>query len=230
MEKKSSKELIISTLKEKSCMKQDVYERTTKVFESLKNVLQELVEEFRQEMDGVDKRVELGYKSKGTNEAEFRFAGDALVFHMHTNVFCFDKSHSIWKTSYVKENELRGYCGMINIYNFLADSLKYNRMNDSGYLVARIFVNMDNHFFVEGKQELGHLYNDFMHSVLDKEALRAVIDSAILYSLDFDLLTPPYENMKEITVFESQELTSNVALKTGKRLGFKFEADRNTVK
>src|SRR5574340_1141800 len=59
-------------------------------------------------------------------------------FH-HTNVFEFDTRHLVWKTSYVKEKATRSFCRMINVYNFLPDSFKYNRANDLGYLVARIF-------------------------------------------------------------------------------------------
>ena len=55
---------------------------------------------------------------------------------------------------------------MINIYNFLADSFKYNRLNDVGYLVGRVFLNKDLHYFVEGKRQLGFLYNDFVNDKL----------------------------------------------------------------
>jgi len=34
---------------------------------------------------------------------------------------------------------------MISIYNFLSDSFKFNRVNDIGYLIARVFTNKENH-------------------------------------------------------------------------------------
>ena len=139
----SQKNQVLKLLSEKSCMKQDVFAKTTSVFVDLKEVIKEIVEELRAVMDSKDQRVEIGYKSRGMYEAELKFAGDVLLFHMHTNVFDFDASHFIRKTSYSKENEYNTFCGMINVYNFLADSLKYNRVNDSGYLVARIFVNRE---------------------------------------------------------------------------------------
>ena len=43
-------------------------------------------------------------------------------------------------TSYVKEDKNRSYCGVIHLYNFLADSFKYNRLNDVGYLIGRVFI------------------------------------------------------------------------------------------
>ena len=46
---------------------------------------------------------------------------------------------------------MRSFCGVINIYNFLSQTLlKYNRLNDAGFLIASVFINKDYHFFVEG--------------------------------------------------------------------------------
>lgn len=126
-------------------------------------------------MQGVDKRIVIDYKDKGEFEIELRVAGDILFFYMHTNIFEFEKSHPLWKTSYLKENEFNSYCGTIQIYNFLSDSFKYNRMNDVGYMIGRIFINKDAHFYVEGKRQLGFLYNDFANAVIDKSSLRAVV-------------------------------------------------------
>ena len=149
---------------------------------------------------------------------------------MHTNVFDFEKSHAIWNTSYVKDDKLRAYCGMINVYNFLADSFKYNRLNDIGYLVGRIFLNKDAHYFVEGKKQLGFLYNDFVNEVIDNEKIRKIIESSILYSMDFDLITPHYDAMKIVSVHDVNEATSAMSIKTGKRLGFKFNVDSENIK
>jgi hypothetical protein len=226
----SQKEKITKLLREKSCMKQDVFAKTKEAFQDLKVVLNELVDELKVDMHHADNRVEVGYKSRGHYEAELRFAGDVLLFHMHTNVFDFDKSHPIWKTSYANENEYNTFCGIINVYNFLSDSLKFNRVNDSGYLVARIFINREGHFFVEGKKQLGFMYNDFMNSNISKVDFRKIAESAMLFSLNFDLLTPPYDSMREISVHEVDQLTNQMKLKTAKRLGFKFDADEITIK
>lgn len=225
MEKKSPYDLIVQMLKEKSTMKQDVFKITVDTFNEFKTTLKEIVEELSVVMEKVDSRIVLEYKSKNEFNAEIKIAGDTLIFQAHTNVFHFDKSHHIWSSSYVKEDHYRAYCGMINIYNFLSDSIKYNRENDLGYLVGRVFINKDRHFFVEGKRQLGFLYNNFAQSHIDKKLIRSVIESAILYCIDFDLLTPSYDTMKEVSVQEIQELTKNMVITTGKRLGFKFQAD-----
>ncbi|PKP47987.1 MAG: hypothetical protein CVT95_04950, partial [Bacteroidetes bacterium HGW-Bacteroidetes-12] len=164
---KSPKELILDTLKEKACLKQDVYKKTVAIFNDFKAEAEKLSLELKEEMSKIDKDVLLEYIDKSDFEFQIKFGGDVLVFFMHTNVFDFDKSHSIWNSSYVQDDPLRSYCGMINVYNFLADSFKYNRVNDVGYLVARFFVNKDLHYFVEGKRQLGFLYNDFIHEVID---------------------------------------------------------------
>ena len=222
------KELILNTLKEKSVLKQDVYKQTALVFAQFKMVVKEITNEFKEKMAPIDSRIAINFKDKGEFEFELIIAGDILIFYMHTNVFEFDKSHSIWKTSYVRDNEMNSYCGIINIYNFLADSFKYNRVKDVGYLIARVFINKDLHYFVEGKRQLGFLYNDFVNAVIDKQAATNIVESAILYCLNFDLFTPPFENVKEVSVLEIIEASDSMQT-TGKRLGFRFISDADPI-
>lgn len=229
MNEKDSQDLIFKTVKEKSILKQDVFNNTILNFKILKQVLKEIGDDLRSGVGEVDERVIVEYRDTGEYEAQLRVAGDLLIFHMHTNVFKFDGDNSLWKTSYFKENENRGYCGVLNIYNFLNDSFKYNRVNDSGYLIGRILINGENHFKVEGKRQMGFLYNDIINAIIDKDQMKAIIHSAILYTLDFDLYVPPYNQVKEVSVFEIQQLSDNLRIKTGKRLGFKFKADSDSV-
>lgn len=228
-ENKTPKELILETLKEKSSAKQDVFYQTIAVFELLKEVLAELAAEYSNEVKTFDKRLIVEYSDKGEFQAELRVAGDILIFLMHTNVFDFDRSHQIWKTSYVNDDNTRALCGNISIYNFLTDSFKYNRLNDLGYLIGRLYLNRELHYFVEGKRQLGFLYNDFVNNILDKKALRSVVESSILYTLSFDLYAPPYDQVKTVSVAEILEINSNYKIKTGKRLGFKFQADFDDI-
>jgi hypothetical protein len=224
-----SREKILTLLREKVVLKQEVYERTRAVFLELKKIMQEIYSDLQQEVRKINRDIAIEYRDKSDFEVEFTLADDTLVFLMHTNIFTFDQEHEIWKTSYVQEDRSRAFCGKIYIYNFLSDSFKYSRANDVGYLIARIFVNKDTHYFVEGKRQLGFLYNDFSSAILDKENLKKVLESALLYSLDFDPFTPPYEQMTQISVQEVIEtsLQSNIA--TGKRLGFRFQADSSGI-
>jgi len=210
-------------------MKQDTFQNTLAVFKIFKTTLKEISADLKKQMKGIDERIRFGYKEKSEYEAELKFAGDVLIFYMHTNIFNFDSSHNISKTSYVQEDEFRSYCGMITVHNFLTDSFKYNRVNDVGYLIARIFVNKEKHYFIEGKRQLGFLYNDFVNAVIDKKAIKEIIESAILYTLNFDMFTPPYDDVKEVSVKDFKEATKNMMLKTGKRMGFTFQADSDQV-
>lgn len=215
----------LSTLTVKSYLKQNVYDVTKTSFNIVKDVLQEVVVDYNKILQDVDHRLLFEYRDKGTFEAEIKVAGDLLIFNMHSNIFQFSRDHGIWKISYMKNNKLASYCGLINIYNFLSDSFKYNRLDDLGYLIGRVFINKDKYFFVEGKRELGYLYNDFGKIQIDKATIRAIIESAIQYTLGFDLLVPPYDNVKILTVSQMQEKMNKHRLQTGKRLGFNFQAD-----
>lgn len=219
------RDMIVRMLQQKSGMKQDVYHRILTLFRELKEVLQEVADDLEHEMLQRDKRVSVQYRDKGEMTCELKVAGDTVIFHMHTNVFRLDQGHSLWKTSYLEEDEQRGYFGVINVYNFLSDSFKYNRERDLGYLVSRLFLNKDGHFFVQGKRQLGFLYNDLAGNRMDRDVLKQVIYSTIIYVLDFDLLTPPYDQVNQVTVSEMNELNAGLQLTTGKRLGFRFQAD-----
>lgn len=219
------KQTILATLKEKSATKQHVYDQTLDVFKTMKNVLEKLAKEYNEQLMHSDSRILFEYKDNGVFEAELKFSGDVLVFMMHTNIFEFNREHNIWKMGYVKENVLNSYCGVIHIYNFLADSFKYQRYEDLGYLVGRIFVNKDKHYFVEGKKQLAFLYNDFGKSIIEESALKEIIETAISYALEFDLLVPPYEHVKLSSVGQVAQKREHSKLITGKRLGFQFNTD-----
>ena len=229
MEKPSTQDSILKILKGKSSMKQDVYEKTVKAFSILKTVAFEIVRDLKSSKELTDKRVIIEYRERGEFEFELRVSGDLLIFGMHTNIFEFDKSHLIWRGSYLKEDATRSFCGMINVYNFLNDSFKYHRINDFGYLIGRIFINKESHYFLEGKRQLGFLHNDFNHATLDEKTVRAVLESIILHCLNFDLYTPPFDSIREISVSEMQAASESMQIKTGKRLGFRFQADSDEI-
>ncbi|MBE2247012.1 MAG: hypothetical protein IAE67_07110 [Candidatus Competibacteraceae bacterium] len=225
----NARNLIVQTLRDKSVHKQEVFSKTKDVFKQLKTTLLEVHNDLLQRTQEEGVRLHFNYQEKGDFEVAFAFAGDTLIFHMHTNVFNFDRSNAIWKTTYVKENENRAYCGVINIYNFLTDSFKYNREQDIGYLIARIFINHEKHYFVEGKRQLGFLYNDFANATIDTSSLTRIIESAVLYSLDFDLLTPGYDQVKQVSVQEIYAHSESLQQRTGKRMGFLFQADNDDL-
>jgi len=210
----------------KSTVKQKVYQNTRKTFTILKKVLKKLEEDYLSVVkEKVPAAVLPVFKERGPFEVEFKIGGDLLIFSMHSNVFEFDDKHPVWKTPYVEEDSMRSYCGTINIYNFLADSFKYNRNNDLGYLVARIFVNKDNHFFVEGKRQSEEFVKDFAIDTISPGFVRQIVETAIQYSIEFDLLVPLYDQVKVATVDQMRQKISHSKMTTGKRLGFEFNSD-----
>ncbi len=218
-------ESILQKILTKSVTKQKIYQNTYEIFQLLKDCSREVTNDIKKELIVHKVNLPFEFSEKGEFTAELKFAADMLIMTMHTNIFEFPRAHPIMKTSYVMEDIMRSYCGVIHLYNFLSDSFKYNRSNDVGYLVARIFINKDLHFYVEGKEQIGFLYNDFIKATMDKKTIRKILVSAISYCIDFDLLMPPYDNIKEASVEEMMENANNMNIKTGKRLGFLFQAD-----
>lgn len=216
------------TLVKKASMKQLVYKNTLKQFEHLHKAIAEKVTKLKAEITNED--VRLSVLKAGEVEAQVAIGSDILVFHMHTNVFRFPDEDPIWKSSYLEKDATLGYCGIINIYNFLYDSFHYGRLNDSGYLIARILINKDNHFIVEGKGQLGFLFRDFINKQFDEKEIDKIVEQAFFHAVEFDLLTPPYNIVSEVTVNEMQNLISDLKLKTGKRMGFQFSAENDTIR
>lgn len=222
MAKKKQSELA-ALLEDRSLLKQDVYEKTREIYDMLRVVLEKKVDALRKEIP--NERVRLRFDSNGDYETHAYIGSDVLVFNMHSNVFSFPKEHGIWKNSYVEKDKDRAYCGVINIYNFLADSFLHNRLNDAGYMIGRIFVNKDGHYMVEGKGQLGFLFKDFKGATLDEKSMEKILEVAMQHAIEFDLHSPPYEKVQFVDVMQIKTLSSSQELKTGKRLGFKFKSE-----
>lgn len=170
---------------------------------------------------------EFVFSDRNEREFEIRFGSDILVFMMHTNVFEFSRYHEVMRLPYVQQDKDRSFCGVIQIYNFLTDSFDYNRDYDIGYLIGRVFVNKENHYFIEGKREVGMLYSNFNTSVINKESIESIVKSSMEYANNFDLLTPPFDEVKEITVGEVKNHVASRNHITAKRLGFVFQQDKD---
>jgi hypothetical protein len=220
---------ILKLLEQKIQLKQEVFEQTEDVFSELKKYLSQLVGELKSSVKDISKRAPLEFLELSQYETQFTLADEALLFVMHSNIFTFDNNHVIWRSKYVQTDPQRAFCGKIFIYNFLSDSFKYNRSNDLGYLIARIFVNKEKHFFVEGKRQLSYSYSEFGSNILDTGSIANIVESAILYSLDFDPFTPPFDSINDISVREVQEAGLQNRIATGKRLGFQFNTDTDGI-
>ena len=217
---------ILETIVSKSTLKQKVFDNTFATFNDLKETLLEMASEMDDQLDGLlDRRVRLEYRDRGKFEAQIQVANDLLIFQMHTDVFEFEPNHVIWQNPYVQTDRDNSYCGVINIYNFLSDSFKFNRNADEGYLIGRIFINREKCYFVEGKQQTSMRPMQFGKAEIDSEALVRILESAIYYALHFDLLLPSYDDNKRVTVDQFNTKLDNSKFVTGKRLGYDFDVD-----
>lgn len=214
-------------LKDRSVLKQEVYAITKAKFQELKGVVEEQIHQLKEEIQ--DERVRLIFEEKSDYQVHAYAGSDLLIFNMHSNVFCFPDEHPMHKTSYIEDDYSRSYCGVIHIYNFLADSFLHKRMNDAGYLLGRIFINKENHFMVEGKGQLGLLFRDFLNDELTKDRMHQITDEAIRHAAKFDLLAPPVDMIATISVMQMQTISTAQQLKTGKRLGFRFNTENDKI-
>ena len=219
------KESLKNLVFDKSDLKQKVFAATKETFELFRTTTRELIATFQEVNRREGRNVAFEFTDHGDFEFEVKFAGDVLVFDMHTNVFEFSRDHLVMKSPYIREDSRRSYCGVIRIYNFLADSFTYHRDQDLGYMIGRVFVNYEKHYFIEGKRELGMLYNNFNIALINSESVQSIVESAIEYTTNFDLLTPPYDEVKLVSVGEMRSDYDKKTMATGKRLGFRFQAD-----
>ena len=217
---------IIEGLNEKAALKQLIYRNTKNVFGELKNCSSKVVHRVLPEVVKKDKTVEVELKEISEFEFHLKFSGDTIAFIMHTNVFVFPPEHEVNHLKYVKEQPERAFCGMIQVYNFLSDSIKYNRLADTGYLLARIFINAEDHFYIDGHRQLDFLFKEMGSRELDQEVIHKIVEQSMLYVLDFDLYVPPISLMSEITLEQKDYFNNATGMATGKRLGFKMNGDQ----
>ena len=223
----ANRQQLIDLLMHKSALKQDVADDLEVVFADLRKLIDLEINALKEVI--IDERVRLFVKDRGDHEFHVYIGSDVLVFNLHHNVFRLPDSNPLWGTSYFKSQPNNGYFGTIHIYNFLAESLQQNRLDDQGYLLARIFVNHERHFFIEGKGSLGYTFSDPQHMLLSSEMLQLIAQMSFAYALQFDLYIPPFELMDEVSVGQIYVMGEQLKLRTAKRLGFKMSADESEI-
>lgn len=208
-------------IKKKSDLLCLVLENTKESFRLLKATAKSIIDELKTEYSKY-----FSFTDKSEFEFEIRFGTDLLIFSMNKNVYEFSRLHEVMKLPYIKEDKERSFSGVISIYNFLTDSFDYNRDYDIGYMIGRMFINKDKHYFIEGKREVGLLYSSFNTSVVDEASVKSIIMSSMEYVNNFNLLTPPFDQVKEVTVGEIKQKSIEKRFITAKRLGFEFQQDK----
>ncbi|MCH8546139.1 MAG: hypothetical protein LAT54_05350 [Cryomorphaceae bacterium] len=208
-------------LTKKSAAKVEVFNHMKTVMSMWKEVLEELASELSTDVCGDNEEIVIEYLDVSTFEAKLRTAGDILFSYVHTNVFALDESHYLHQHSYLKKNEFEGYFGTLNLYYFLGDSIKYNRLNDNGILIARVMVNKSGLFFVEGIRAFGE-FDRFDHKrPLNHERMKTLAEMAVKHMLDIDLTLPPRQHAQLLSVGDIQSLRQELRFNTTQRLGFR---------
>lgn len=201
-------------------VKQDIFEHSYQAFDLLRSCAMNSASVLGHDIENIDKRVQVEFRDITKNEFWLRFGGDLLMFSLHSNVFSFDRSHSLFNTNYIAEDNTRSYFCMIEVFNFLNDSVKLNRMQDIGELICRVFVNRENKFFIEGMGAIGSLFTDLPNQIFDETMVYQVVENCIVTSINYDLWAPPFNDVRFIPLNAMLAKNGDSPRRTSKRLGF----------
>jgi hypothetical protein len=216
--------LIAQGLSGKASAKQAIFRATQSAFDVLRQVSQELCLELTQRITTtVDASVRIEYYPVNGMEFHIRFSGDLLVFVMHSNIVTFPDSFGPMGTPYVQADFRRRFFGHIMAYNFMADSIKYQRLSDPGYLVGRLLVNIDSHYFLEGVEQLELPDHDMSDNPVTAAAMRLFVESAMIAAVNNDLIAPPMQDIQKISVKQKLE---NQQVSRGSKVGFSFSHEQ----
>ncbi|MEO7988171.1 MAG: hypothetical protein ABI663_01440 [Chryseolinea sp.] len=207
-------------LESKSTAKQITYKNLLVAFQILLKESKRIVDELKKKIKPGDEDVTVEFKSINEHEFQVKLAGDLLVFVLHTNIVTLHESHTVMQEPYIKENELNRYFGQIMIYNFMSDSLKFNRINDPGYLLARILINHENRFVAEGEGQLATLFAKISEAAISEQELNIMVKLSLLTAIENDLMAPPFPDVRFITLYQKLEKTQELG--GGQKIGFRM--------
>ena len=207
-------------LENKSTAKQITYKNLIGSFETLAKESKRVAGELKKKIKPNDHDVTVDFKRINDHEFQVKLAGDLLIFVLHTNIVTFDDEHEVMKNPYVRENEINRYFGQIMIYNFMSDSVKFNRVNDPGYLLARLLINHDGRYIVEGEGKLGLVYSQISEASITEVDLNILVKLALTLAIENDLMAPPYPQVKFITLYQKLEKTQELG--AGQKIGFRM--------
>lgn len=207
-------------LEYKSTAKQVTYKKLITAFELLAKESKRVIAELKKKTKPGDTDVTLGFERINEHEFQVKLAGDMLVFVLHTNIVTFDDSHEVMKDPYIQAADINRYFGQIMIYNFMSDSLKFHRVNDPGYLLARLLINHDGRYIIEGEGKLGVVFSHISESTITEADLNILVKLALTLAIENDLMAPPYTQVKFITLYQKLEKTQELG--AGQKIGFRM--------
>ncbi len=213
-------EYIQKLLESKSTAKQVTYKNLLNAFTSLSAEAKRVVAELKTKSQPSDADVTVDFFLVNEHEFDVKLAGDLLVFVLHTNIVTFDESHPVMQDPYIKQTEVNRYFGQIMIYNFMSDSIKFNRVNDPGYLLARLLINHEGRYVIEGGGKLAQVSNKVSDSPITEQELSLLIKLSMSIAIENDLMAPPFPQVQFITLSQKNEKTQELG--GGQKIGFKM--------
>lgn len=220
-------EQIFNQLKNKACLKQKAYKNIKDIFNQLKAEALHTVGALSKRGDELDNSIIVALNEISDFEFHIKFGSDLLVFILRSNIVTFGEEYPVMQSDYIKEKEDRKFFGSILVYNFMADSLKYNRVEDSGYLIARMLVNVENHFYIEGVRQLDFLFTDIKQNVISTPWLKLFIEKLMLTALDTDLIGIRYAELNKLTNYD--RINQSLQLGTGQKIGFQMTYNQGNL-
>jgi len=211
---------ISDLLCQKASFKQQLYEKAKEWMTEWKQVSLNIIEELQPRVRATDERVGVLFEDRNPLECMIKAGTDAVLLNMHSNIFAFPQDHAVWQNSYVKENPQRGFFAVFHLYNFLSDSVKYNRLRDQGILLCRVFVNAEGHFFIEGKKQLSVHFKNLAEDQLDTAAMRFITETVLISAIESDLTVPNFQDVMWVTIQELNMQEMELRLQTSKKIGY----------
>lgn len=216
-------EFIRSMLESKSTAKQITYKRLLAAFAQLARESERIVDELCKKTKPGDSDVTQEFTEINEHEFHVKLAGDLLVFVLHTNVVTLPPDHPVMSDPYITQNDVNRYFGQIMIYNFMSDSFKFNRVNDPGYLVARLLINHEGRYVIEGNGRLASVANKISGRAISETELNVLVKLALTIAIENDLMAPPFPQVQYITVNQKMEKTQEMG--GGQKIGFRMSFD-----
>jgi hypothetical protein len=207
-------------LESKSTAKQITYKNLVAAFSILSKESKRVIGELKKMVKPGDEDVTLNFQQVNEHEFHVKLAGDLLVFVLHTNVVTLDETHPVMQDPYIKQNEVNRYFGQIMIYNFMADSIKFNRVNDPGYLLARLLINHEARYVIEGEGQLNAIANRISTEAITEGELNVLVKLALTIAIENDLIAPPFPDVRFISLHQKMEKTQELG--AGQKIGFRM--------
>jgi len=207
-------------LESKSTAKQITYKNLLAAFNSLRKEANRIATDLTAKARPHDEDVTIHFRDVNEHEFEVKLAGDLLSFVLHTNIVTFDPNSEVMKDPYIKKDFVNRYFGQIMIYNFMADSLKFNRVNDPGYLLVRLLINHEGRYVVEGDGNLASLAGKISADPITEQELTILVKLAMTLAIENDLMAPAFPDVRFITVFQKMEKTQELG--AGQKIGFQM--------